>query len=123
MGAWGRASPRILRARGAGRVAGGGGRAGLAQNRTGMSNISLEEAMTVVAEKDDPDKKFTNELIDRECKFAPDASFCRTRVVQEAARFARELEQSSRASLVALKEFLNGLSTIEGPKAIVFLSG
>ena len=99
------------------------GRAGLTQNRTGMSNISLEEAMTVVAEKDDPDKKFTNELIDRECKFAPDASFCRTRIVQEAARFARELEQSSRASLVALKEFLNGLSTIEGPKAIVFLSG
>jgi VWFA-related protein len=99
------------------------GRAGLLQNRTGMSNISLEEAMTVLAERNDPDKKFTGELIDRECKSAPEDSYCRTRVVQEALRVTRELEQNTHSSLVALNEFLNGLAAIEGPKAIVYIAG
>ena len=65
---------------------------GRAQRKTGISNISLDEAMTVLAERIDPDKTFTQELIDRECRFAPADSACRTRVVQDALQIARETE-------------------------------
>ena len=74
--------------------------------KTGISNISVDEAMTVLAERADPNKKFTNELIDRECKFAPQDSYCRTRVVTDALQYVRELEIATRSSLLALKDFL-----------------
>jgi VWFA-related protein len=38
----------------------------------GLSNISVEEALTVLYEKDDPDKMMTKELLERECKYAPE---------------------------------------------------
>ena len=96
---------------------------GRAQRKTGISNISLDEAMTVLAERIDPDKTFTQELIDRECRFAPADSACRTRVVQDALQIARETEVATRSSLRALKEFLDGIAGVEGPKSILYLSG
>jgi len=96
---------------------------GRAPRRGGISNISLDEALTVLKERIDPDKKFTNELIDRECKFAPEDSFCRTNVVQEALLLARDAELQTRASLTALAGLLKGLAPMEGPKSILFLSG
>ena len=89
---------------------------GRAQRKTGISNISLDEAMTVLAERIDPDKTFTQELIDRECRFAPADSACRTRVVQDALQIARETEVATRHRCVALKEFLDGIAGVEGPK-------
>jgi VWFA-related protein len=88
----------------------------------GISNISLDEALTVQKELLDPDKKFTQELVARECKFASADAFCRTRVVQDALLIARETQRATHASLVALKEFLNGLGGVEGPTTIVYLS-
>ena len=96
---------------------------GRAQRKTGISNISLDEAMTVLAERIDPDKTFTKELVDRECRFAPADSSCRTRVVQDALQMARETEVATRSSLLALQEFLDGIAGVEGPKAILYLSG
>ena len=96
---------------------------GRAMRRTGIGNISLKEALTVQAELLDPDKVFTKELIDRECKFAPEESFCRTRVVQEALDYAREVERNTKATLLALKEFLAGLGSVEAPTAVLFMSG
>jgi len=89
----------------------------------GISNISMEEAITVLNEKDDSDKQFTKELLERECRYAEVETSCRTRVTNDAFRYAREIENQTRDSLRALKEFLNGVGQIEGPKAIVYLSG
>jgi hypothetical protein len=96
---------------------------GRAVRRTSISNISLNEALTVLEEVLDGDKVFTKELQDRECKFAPDESFCRTRVVQEALDYARETERNTKFTLIALKDFLNGLGSVEAPTAVLFMSG
>jgi VWFA-related protein len=42
---------------------------GHAVRRTGIGNVSLNEALNVLADVNDPDKVFTKELQDRECKF------------------------------------------------------
>lgn len=96
---------------------------GRAVRRTGIGNISLNEALTVMAEVNDPDKMLTQDIINRECKFAPEDSFCRTRVVQEALDYAREAERNTKFTLIALKDFLNGLGSVEAPTAVLFLSG
>ena len=96
---------------------------GRAVRRSGIGNISLNEALTVLAELNDPDKMLTKDILDRECKFAPEDSFCRTRVTQEALDYAREAERNTKFTLIALKDFLNGLGSVEAPTAVLFLSG
>jgi VWFA-related protein len=96
---------------------------GHAVRRTGIGNVSLNEALNVLADVNDPDKVFTKELQDRECKFAPEDSYCRTRIVQEALDYARETERNTKFTLIALKDFLNGLGSVEAPTAVLFLSG
>lgn len=91
--------------------------------RGAVSNISLSEALTVLAELADPDKTFTKELIDRECKFAPEESFCRTRVVQEALAMAREEELLTRTTLRAVADVIEGLAGVEAPTTVLFMSG
>jgi len=87
-----------------------------------ISNISLDEALTVKRELLDPDKKFTKELVGRECKFASADGFCRTRVVQDALDMARATERATHLSLMAFKDFLGGISGAEGPTMVVYLS-
>ena len=96
---------------------------GRAVRRTGIGNVSLNEALTVLAEINDPDKTLTKDLQDRECKFAPEDSYCRIRVVNEALDYARETERNTKFTLIALKDFLNGLGSVEAPTAVLFLSG
>jgi len=96
---------------------------GRAIRHTGISNISLNEALVVQEEVLDPDKVFTKELQDRECKYAPEESSCKTRVVQEALDYARETERATKNTLIALKDFLNGLGSVEAPTAVLFMSG
>jgi hypothetical protein len=55
--------------------------------------------------------------------FAPEDSYCRTRIVQEALDYARETERNTKFTLIALKDFLNGLGSVEAPTAVLFLSG
>jgi VWFA-related protein len=87
-----------------------------------ISTISLDEALTVQKELLDPDKKFTKELVDRECNFASADGFCRTRVVQDALDMARATQRATHASLIAFKDFLNGINAAEGPTTIVYMS-
>ncbi len=96
---------------------------GKAFRRNAFWNISLDEALTVERERIDPDKTRTQELINRECRYAPDDSSCRTLIVQEALLIARDAEIATRASLAALAGFFGGLADLDGPKAVVFLSG
>ena len=96
---------------------------GRAGRRGGNWTISLTEALTVLEEVLDPDKTFTNDLIKRECRFAPEESTCSSQLVQEALQYAREVERTTRATLVALEEFLAGLAGVEAPTAVLFLSG
>jgi VWFA-related protein len=99
------------------RVIGRGTRRGV------ISNISLSEALTVLAELADPDKTFTKELVDRECKFAPEDSFCRTRVVQDALALAREEELMTRTTLRAVADVIGGLAGVEAPTTVLYMSG
>ncbi len=96
---------------------------GKAFRRNAFWNISLDEALTVERERIDPDKARTQELVNRECRFAPDDSSCRQLVVQEALLIARDTEIATRASLAALAGFFGGLADLDGPKAVVLLSG
>ena len=88
----------------------------------GISNISLDEALTVQNELLDPDKKLTQELVNRECKYASSDGSCRTRVVQDALQMARETQLATHASLLALRDFLSGLGGVESPTSVVYLS-
>ena len=96
---------------------------GRAMRRGVVSNISLSEALTVLVEKDDPDKTFTKELVDRECKFAPDDSFCRTRVVQEAQSDRPRRGALDARTLRARQDVFEGLNGVEAPTTVLFISG
>jgi VWFA-related protein len=97
---------------------------GRAIRTRGQWNISLNEALTVLAEVLDPDKVFTKELQERECRYADaESGYCRTYVVQEALRIARETQRKSLDTLQALKDFLEGLGSVEAPTAVLFISG
>ena len=91
----------------------------------GISRIGVDEAMTILGERHDPDKPLTQDIIDRECKAAMrmNDTSCPTRVLQDALFMARQIEVQTRNSLTALKEFFDGLGGIDGPKSVLYLSG
>jgi VWFA-related protein len=84
--------------------------------------ISLAEAMGILEEQTDSDHPKTAEMQSRECKFAPADSSCHTAVLQEALRIAREEERATRATLLAMKDLMTGLSRIDEPKTVVLIS-
>jgi hypothetical protein len=80
--------------------------------------------MAVEYEQTDTDHPNTALLQNRECRFASSSDTgCNTAVVSEALRIAREEARSTRDSLRALTDLLNGLSRIEEPKTLVLMSG
>src|SRR5207342_368101 len=97
---------------------------GKAPRRSSQWNIGLAEAMAVEYEQTDTDHPNTALLQNRECRFASSSDTgCNTAVVSEALRMAREEARSTRDSLRALTDLLNGLSRIEEPKTLVLMSG
>ena len=95
---------------------------GKSTRRSPFANISLDEVMIILDERMDPDKQRTNEILDRECRWAQTGSPCRQNVIDEARQIARETERATRATLQSLTGLFEGLATIEGPKTVVFLS-
>jgi VWFA-related protein len=95
---------------------------GRAPRMQSIWSISMWEAVTIERERLDPDKPVTNEVIARECH-GPADSACPSQVASEAVRLAREIDFRTRSSLKAMEDFFKGITHVEGPKTIVFLSG
>lgn len=85
-------------------------------------NIGLSEAIAILGERFNNNKPITQQVIDRECKY--DASEgCATAVIPEAIQMAQQMETETRMSLLSLKDFLDGIAGVDGPKSVIFLSG
>jgi VWFA-related protein len=95
---------------------------GKAAPPSALWTISLTEALAVLAEHNTNFQDRTQELVNRECRYADEQSTCRSAVVQEALRVARETERATRASLLALTDFLEGVRGVEGPKTVVYIA-
>src|SRR5438552_2214325 len=96
---------------------------GQGQRQPTFWTIGLAEAVAIQAERFSNNKPVTDLVVSRECRYASQDSACLTQVVAEAVRMASEMEIGTRASLFALRDFLNGITGVEGPKSVIFMSG
>ena len=95
---------------------------GQAPRAAGLWTISLTEAMAMLNEVSFNDKPVTAEVIARECRYAATDSACPPGIIQEGLRIARETRLSTRTSILALTDFLNGVAGVEGPKTVIYIA-
>lgn len=88
--------------------------------------IGLAEAVAMQAERFSNNKPVTEAVANRECRYnssADSLNACAAQVVTEGVQMAREMELATRTSLTSLRDFLDGIAGVDGPKSVLFMSG
>ena len=106
------------------------GIAGRASEAHDQYNIGIVEAIAIAQSADPKQHPFTVNLATEECKFSRSAvnalTECLERnetvIAQQAKRMTATMELATRTLFSSLVDLLSGLSTIEGPKTLVFVS-
>ena len=85
-------------------------------------NIGLSEAVGILGERFNNNKPITQQVIDRECS-RDTSGGCAATIVTEGVQMAQQMELATRTSLSSLKDFLDGIAGVDGPKSVIFMSG
>ena len=80
-------------------------------------NISAMEASRIKSRD-----AFTQEVIDRECKFDPTNRNCPLEVAQDAGRIADALERQAQLSISGLRNVLDTVGSLPGRKTLMLIS-
>lgn len=98
---------------------------GHAPQKPSQFGFSLQEALTVFSAgnlasvQSNITNDLVNEMLSRECK---GVATCEAAVKVEAREYGRALVFNTRDTILALSAFMQGLSSLEGTKSIVFIS-
>jgi VWFA-related protein len=90
-------------------------------SRPGLYNLGVSEAIAI---SDRRDQIVLNEVLNRECR-AQDAQQrgqCERDVVAEASQLARQSREDADQSLIGLRQLLQQLSYVDGPKSLILIS-
>ena len=100
--------------------------AGRALEKYGEHNLGIIEALAIARSSDPRSHEYTINLADWECHLVRTDPQCvenaKTSIVLQARTMSQTMELATRTLFDSLVDLLSGLSTIEGPKTVVFFS-